>query len=75
MGRGQVATLPNAQTSDADPGKPAVAVDRDGFNLHEGVRIETGDDLGRERLARYGARPPLSLGRLRRLPGGAWPIA
>jgi len=26
--------------------------------------------LGRERLARYGARPPLSLERLRRLPGG-----
>ena len=35
-----------------------------------GVRIEAGDDLGRERLARYGARPPLSLERLRRLPGG-----
>jgi hypothetical protein len=29
-----------------------------------------GDDLGRERLARYGARLPLSLERLRRLPGG-----
>ena len=26
--------------------------------------------VGRERLARYGARPPLSLERLRRLPGG-----
>ena len=75
MGRGQVATLPNAEAPDeADhesaPDKPAVAVDRDGFNLHAGVRIEAGDDLGRERLARYGARPPLSLERLRRLPGG-----
>ena len=75
MGRGQVATLPNADTPDdqeSAPDKPAVAVafDRDGFNLHAGVRIEAGDDVGRERLARYGARPPLSLERLRRLPGG-----
>jgi hypothetical protein len=42
----------------------------DALNLHAGVRIEAGDDLGRERLCRYGARPPLSLERLRRLPGG-----
>lgn len=78
MGRGQVSTLPNAEAAEsleADPesapDKPAVAVvDRDGFNLHAGVRIEAGDDGGRERLARYGARPPLSLERLRRLPGG-----
>jgi len=34
------------------------------------VRIEARDDLGRERLMRYGCRPPLSLERLRRLPGG-----
>jgi DNA replication protein DnaC len=46
------------------------AVERDGFNVHAGVRIEAGDHLSRERLARYGARPPLSLDRLRRLPGG-----
>jgi len=76
MGRGQIATLPNADAADDDleqtPNKPALAlvVDKDGFNLHAGVRIEAGDDLGRERLARYGARPPLSLERLRRLPGG-----
>ena len=75
MGRGQVATLPNAEAPDDDhdeeaAGKPAVAVERDGFNLHAGVRIECGDDVGRERLVRYGARPPLSLERLRRLPGG-----
>jgi hypothetical protein len=47
-----------------------VAVDHQGFNLHAGVRIEAGDDLGRERLARYALRPPLSLERLRQLPGG-----
>ncbi len=80
IGRGQVATLPNADTANDDddddhgqaPDKPALAlaVDKDGFNLHAGVRVEAGDDLGRERLARYGCRPPLSLERLRRLPGG-----
>ena len=75
MGRGQVATLPNAEAPDDDhdeeaAGKPAVAVERDEFNLHAGVRIECGDDVGCERLVRYGARPPLSLERLRRLPGG-----
>ena len=77
MGRGKVASLPrdgaqdeaNCDT-DERPDKPALAVERDGFNVHAGVRIEAGDDLGRERLARYGARPPLSLERLRRLPGG-----
>jgi hypothetical protein len=77
MGRGQVAVLPNAEAPEDDPPQtpdtpdtPAVAVERDGFNLHAGVRIEAGDDIGRERLCRYGARPPLSLERLRRLPGG-----
>jgi hypothetical protein len=74
LGRGQVATLPRGEGADPDhespPDKLAVAVDRGGFNLHAAVRIEAGDDRGRERLARYGARPPLSLERLRRLPGG-----
>jgi hypothetical protein len=77
MGRGKIANLPrdSAQDeahcdTDERPDKPAFAVERDGFNVHAGVRIEAGDDLGRERLARYGARPPLSLERLRRLPGG-----
>jgi hypothetical protein len=76
IGRGQVATLPNAEAVDdgheQTPEKPALAlaVDRGGFNLHAGVRIEARDDLGRERLMRYGCRPPLSLERLRRLPGG-----
>jgi len=78
MGRGNVATLPRDGTEQDDahgepddlPDKPVLAVERDGFNLHAGVRIEAGDDRGRERLCRYGARPPLSLERLRRLPGG-----
>ena len=74
MGRGQLATLSDAEEAEDDHqsalDKPAVAVVRDGFNLHAGVRIDGGDDVGRERLLRYGARPPLSLERLRRLPGG-----
>jgi hypothetical protein len=41
-----------------------------GFNLHAGVRISAADDLGRERSCRYGARPPLAVGRLRRLRDG-----
>ena len=77
MQRGQLATL--ARPGDADaadedheraPDKGEVAVEHQGFNLHAGVRIEAGDNLGRERLARYALRPPLSLERLRRLPGG-----
>jgi|CZKU01.1.fsa_nt_gi hypothetical protein len=79
MGRGNVATMPRDGTEQDDdghggheerPDTPALVVERDGFNLHAGVHIEAGDDLGRERLLRYAARPPLSLERLRRLPGG-----
>jgi hypothetical protein len=79
MGRGNVTTMPRGDTQEDDdghgadqerPDAPALVVDRDGFNLHAGVHIEAGDDLGRERLLRYAARPPLSLERLRRLPGG-----
>jgi hypothetical protein len=69
-----MATLPNHEERENEhssvPGKTSVAVDRDGFNLHAGVRIEAGDDVGREKLCRYAARPALSLERLRRVPGG-----
>jgi hypothetical protein len=78
MARGKVTTVPHDSADDNDapgageepPNRPALVVERDGFNLHAGVRIAAGDDLGRERLLRYAARPPLSLERLRRLPGG-----
>jgi hypothetical protein len=77
MQRGQLATLARpgaAYAADEDheraPDKSEVAAEHQGFNLHAGVRIGAGDDLGRERLARYALRPPLSLERLRRLPGG-----
>lgn len=54
----------------APPPREGAAVEYEGFNLHATVRIAAGDDQGRERLCRYGARPPFSLERLRRLPGG-----
>jgi hypothetical protein len=63
MGRGHIATLPREgeqQEAHADaenrPDKPVLVVEQDGFNLHAGVRVEAGDDLGRERLCRYGDR-------------------
>jgi Putative transposase len=42
----------------------------DALSLHAGVHIAAGDDAGRERLFRYGARPAMALDRLRRLPDG-----
>ena len=50
--------------------KAPLTVEYQGFNLNAGVHIARGDDLGRERLLRYGARPPLAVDRLRRLPAG-----
>ncbi|MDF2698047.1 MAG: hypothetical protein K0S65_6430 [Labilithrix sp.] len=52
------------------PAREAGAVEAFGFNLHASVRIDAVDDRGRERLCRYGARPPFSLEPLRLLPGG-----
>jgi Putative transposase len=46
------------------------AVEHDGFNLQASAAVAAGDDLGRARLMRYGARPPPALDRLKRLPGG-----
>ncbi len=46
------------------------AVDVEGFNLEASVRFDADDDLGRERLFRYAARPPFALSRMRLLPGG-----
>jgi len=76
LGRGQLEVLrdkgDDAPLSAANvrpvPDEEA-AIDR-GFNVHASVRIEADDDLGRERLCRYAARPPLAMDRLRRLPGG-----
>jgi hypothetical protein len=53
----------------AEPAGPLVdeAVTRHGFNMHASITIAADDDLGRERLCRYGLRPPFSLSRLARL--------
>lgn len=51
MGRGKVSTPPRDGTQDDGHGpaderldKPTLAVERDGFNVHAGVRIEAGDE-------------------------------
>jgi hypothetical protein len=56
--------------TEGEPPGLRFAAAHEGFDLHAGVRIAAGDDLGRERLCRYGARPALALDRLRRLPDG-----
>jgi len=46
------------------------AVSLDGFNLHASVHVGADDDVARERLARYCARPAFALERLHVLPDG-----
>ena len=76
MQRGAVRALRDDPEAEHDggggdaPPREEGAVEFDGFNLHASVTIAGDDDLGRERLMRYGARPPLALDRLRRLPDG-----
>jgi hypothetical protein len=78
MQRGTTTTMRDDGEEENEEGKesgartaPAhEAADHAGFNLHASVCIEAADDLGRERLCRYGARPPFSLERFRKLPGG-----
>jgi hypothetical protein len=51
-------------------GRDRFTAECEGFNLHAGVHIAAGDDMGREKLCRYGLRPPLALERLHRLADG-----
>ena len=77
MRRGEVHALRD-EPNPADDGEPLIApvrhpgaaVERAGFNVEASVSIAADDDLGRERLCRYGARPPFAIDRLRRLAGG-----
>jgi hypothetical protein len=46
------------------------AARRDGFDVHCGVRIAADDDEGRERLARYCARPPFAVDRIEEMKDG-----
>jgi hypothetical protein len=50
--------------------KSEAAAEAEGFNVHAGVRIEADDDMGREKLCRYGARPVFAMDRIQRIPGG-----
>jgi Putative transposase len=52
---------PNA---DLDHKEPRFSARIDGFDVHCAVRIAANDDVRRERLVRYCARPPLSLDRI-----------
>jgi len=72
--RGDVQKLADDDAQHDDEIEPAVrsgsAVDDGGYNVEASVRIDAGDDFGREHLLRYCARPPLALGRMSMLPGG-----
>ena len=75
MQRGTLETVRDSDqdTDDDDAsarGKSSHVVTHLRFNLHAGVTIAAHDDVGRERLCRYGARPPFSLARLRVLKNG-----
>jgi hypothetical protein len=76
MQRGTFAKIPGengddgGSASDGASTKLRFIAEHEGFNLHAGVHIAAGDDMGRERLCRYGLRPPISLERLRRLRDG-----
>lgn len=77
---GQLVSLPlptDARQSTEDDGRRFEARRRryharteDGFDLDASVAIAQGDDEGRERLVRYGARPAVVLERLQKLPDG-----
>jgi len=60
---------PEGETHDAPGGGSTDAVTHHGFNLHAGVTVAAAADVGRERLCRYGLRPPFTLSRFR--PSGA----
>lgn len=75
----QRGTLENVKDDTGEcegPAEPAApfprdeAVTRHGFNLHASLTLAADDDLGRERLCRYGLRPPFSLSRFRVLHDG-----
>lgn len=66
MSRGTMTTLgedDDEPDASSEAGRPvtAEAVVHQGFNLHAGVTIAPDDDMGRERLCRYGLRPPFAL--------------
>lgn len=63
-------TEPEAEADDTPGGASTDAVTHHGFNLHAGITVAANDAVGRERLCRYGLRPPFSLSRFRWLRDG-----
>jgi hypothetical protein len=55
-------------SDDETAGKHSIALH--GFNLHAAVAIPADDDVARERVVRYCARPPFALDRFELLPDG-----
>jgi hypothetical protein len=80
LGLGELTALPakraspRSGTDDDAPRVPSKSDRRGGhsrgFDVHAGVVVSASDRVGRERLLRYCARPPLSLERLSVLPDG-----
>ena len=60
--------LPGEDDATHGTGKKSASLD--GFNLHAAVRIGPDDDVARERLVRYCARPAFALERIAVLPDG-----
>ena len=61
MQRGTLETMRDSEQDEDDetaPKRLGDVVAHLGFNLHASVTIAAQDDQGRERLCRYGARPP-----------------
>jgi len=70
VGSGTVAAEPAAEQWRFVPPKLRRGARAWGYDLHAGTAVSARDRLGRERLFRYCARPPLSLERLSVLPDG-----
>ena len=77
MQRGTFETIRDAKDGSDDEDDASSATRKQGnvvthlgFNLHAAVTLAAHDDMGRERLCRYGARPPFSLAKLRLLKDG-----
>ncbi len=76
--RGQFATiagdgrtlLPDDESEFAPRRSSPMSATHEQFNVHAGVSVPAGDREARERLCRYGARPPFSLERLSVLDDG-----
>ncbi len=73
--RGIVENLKDSTGDRDSPNEPAApftneALTHLGFNLHANLTLRADDDRGRERLCRYGFRPPLALSSFRVLPDG-----